>query len=125
MVSKLKDLEVYKLSVEAGNIIWDIVQNWNDLQRRTAGDQMIKAVDAIGANIAKAYGRQSFRDDKRFREAKRYCYIAGGELEEAIHWIRLASMRGFFKPDELEKISPMIKTLPEKLSDYIKGFGSS
>ena len=124
MVSKLKDLEVYKLSVETGNIIWDIVQNWNDLQRLTVGEQMIRAVDAVGANIAKAYGRQSNRDDDKFREAKRYCYVASGELEEAIHWIRLASMREFFMPDELEKISPLIKSLPGKLSDYIMGFGS-
>lgn len=125
MEIKLKEINAYKSSIELGNILWDIVAGWDDIKRMTAGEHLINAIDSVGANIAKAFGRYTYRDDNLFKEGKRYCYTAGGSLEEAIHWIRIATMREFFTPEELEKITPLIESLPKKLDAYIQGFGKS
>lgn len=34
---KLDDLEVYKVAVEIGDIVWNVVEKWNYFERDTLG----------------------------------------------------------------------------------------
>ncbi len=57
MLKKLTDIEVYVLSEELSNKIWDIVKRWNYFERDTVGKQLVKAADSVSANIAECHGR--------------------------------------------------------------------
>ena len=46
-----ENLEVYKLSEQLANEIWNIVQKWNYFAKDTIGKQIVRSADSIGANI--------------------------------------------------------------------------
>ena len=41
---KLEVLQVYQLSMEIGDKIWEIVTRWDNFAKDTVGKQMVKAV---------------------------------------------------------------------------------
>ena len=113
----LKDLEIYRLSLELSQIIWTVVSRWDNLAQKTVGVQLIRAADSIGANIAEGFGRFHFKDNKLF------CYYARGSLEEVKHWLRLAHQRNLLDESEVDNILPLVEKLPPKLNAYIKTIG--
>jgi four helix bundle protein len=56
MIKKLCDIEVYILTEELANIIWQIVKKWNYFEKITIGSQIVKSSDSISANIAGCHG---------------------------------------------------------------------
>ncbi|MDJ0679671.1 MAG: four helix bundle protein [Xenococcaceae cyanobacterium MO_167.B52] len=46
-----ENLEVYKLSENLANEIWNIVEKWDYFARDTIGKQIVRSADSIGANI--------------------------------------------------------------------------
>ena len=40
---KLIDLEVYKIAMDIGDNIWDIVEKWDFFNKDTLGKQFVKA----------------------------------------------------------------------------------
>jgi four helix bundle protein len=68
----LEDLNVFKLSMEISEVIWNEIFKWNYFQKNTVGSQLIRAVDSISANIAEGFGRYSFKENKQF------CYYSRG-----------------------------------------------
>ena len=62
----LIDLEVYKVSLQLGDAIWDIVDKWNFFNKDTLGKQFVKAGDSIALNIAEGYGRYFYKENKNF-----------------------------------------------------------
>ncbi len=79
--TQFERLEVYKLSEQLADEIWDIVVGWKLFPKMTAGRQLVKAADSIGANIAEGVGRGSFKDNRRFVK------IGRGSLYEVKHWL--------------------------------------
>ena len=63
---RFQDLQVYQLSENLADEIWQIVNTWTPLARDTIGKQIIRSADSIGANIAEGVGRGSYQDNKRF-----------------------------------------------------------
>ncbi len=49
---KLGELEVYKVSMEIGEIVWAIVEKWNFFEKDTLGKQFTRAADSIAFNIS-------------------------------------------------------------------------
>ena len=72
----LEDLEIYKLSLELGEFVWNLVDKWDYFPKRTVGRQFVEAADSIAANIAEGYGRYFYKDSKQF------CYYSRGSLME-------------------------------------------
>ena len=54
---QLKDLEVYVIARKLADQVWKVVVTWDYFAKRTVGDQLVRAVDSISANIAESYGR--------------------------------------------------------------------
>lgn len=50
--TQFEELQVYQLSEKLSDTIWEIVVNWPTLARNTVGNQLVRAADSIGANIA-------------------------------------------------------------------------
>lgn len=63
---KLEDLEVYKVSMEIGEIVWEIVEKWNYYQKDTLGKQFTRSADSIALNISEGYGRFHYAEKETF-----------------------------------------------------------
>ena len=60
------DLEVYKVAMEIGNNIWEIVDKWDFFSKDTLGKQFVRAADSMALNIAEGYGRYFYKENKNF-----------------------------------------------------------
>lgn len=66
MSIKLEDLEIYKISMEIGDVVYDIVSGWNQFDKDTLGKQLVKAADSMALNISEGYGRFYYKENKNF-----------------------------------------------------------
>src|SRR5262249_25690557 len=72
----LESKRVYQHAEAIADRIWEIVLCWQWFAKRTAGTQLVKAADSIGANIAEAGGRYHLADVRNF------LYYSRGSLRE-------------------------------------------
>ena len=86
-VDRVEDLEVFRISDELGEMVWNIVIAWDWFAKDTVGKQFVKACDSISADIAEGHGRFHFNGNRQF------CYYARGSFEETKTWIRKAHRR--------------------------------
>jgi len=108
-----ENLEVYQLSENLADTIWKMVEKWENFVKFTVGNQITRAADSIGANIAEGVGRGSFRDNRRFVK------IARGSLYETKHWLRRAFNRGLISQEQIDHIKPLIDELSPRLNAYL------
>ena len=54
---KLKNIDSYVRAFELSNYVWKIVVEWDYFFKKTVGDQLVRSVDSIFANIAEGFGR--------------------------------------------------------------------
>ena len=47
---KLEELEVYKVAMEIGELVWEIVAWWDYFEKKTLGAQFVDAADSIALN---------------------------------------------------------------------------
>ena len=57
--SSFEDLEIYKLSENLADFIWDCVLRWDKFAKYTIGEQIVNSADIVGANIAEGSGKGS------------------------------------------------------------------
>lgn len=110
----LKELEIYQLSRGLSTKAWVICERLNYHQRKNWGDQMISAIDSVGANIAEGYARFHFLDRIKFY------YISRASLSEGVeHWIDLGLERKLVEKSEFDDIYSVSKNLQIKLNKQI------
>ena len=114
---RFQDLDVYRLSEELADTVWEIVGRWDSLARDTVGKQLIRAADSIGANIAEGSGRGTPKDTRRFLR------IARGSLMETQHWLRRAFRRQLLTADQTTALQTTMDELPRKLNAFLKSIG--
>src|SRR6056297_453141 len=112
----LEKLDVFQLSNEIGEIVWDLVSGWNFFEKDTVGKQFIKSADSISANIAEGYGRYFYKENIQF------CYYARGSLLETKVWIMKASRRSLLNQKTKSELSVLVDELLIKLNGYINYF---
>lgn len=111
----LKDLEVYQLSRELSDLAWRVYSNLSVQQRKLIGDQFLRAVDSVGANIAEGFGRYHYLDKIKF------FYNARASMYEAFdHWAELMANREMIHEQEFSQIKSAYKKLQVKLNNFIK-----
>ncbi len=116
---KLEDLEVYKLSLEIGEIIYSHAQSWSYFDKDTVGKQIVRSADSISANISEGFGRFYFKENKLF------CYYARGSVFETTTWIFKAYSRNLIKDHEYAELKTKLTALGIKLNNYIKSIGNT
>ncbi len=109
----LEKLEIFQLSNEIGEIVWDLVSGWKYFEKDTVGKQFIKSADSISANIAEGYGRFFYKENIQF------CYYARGSLLETKVWIMKASRRSLLNQETKSELSVIVDELLIKLNGYI------
>ena len=84
----LNDLQVYQLSRQLSKQAWVVYKDMDWQIKKVIGDQFIRAIDSIGANIAEGYGRYHYLDKIKF-----YYYARASHCEVIAHWLDLLHER--------------------------------
>src|SRR5260221_8500780 len=104
---KLKDIESYRLSFHLSNYVWDIVAKWNSFSQRTIGEQFVRAIDSISANIAEGFGRYGKKDKVNYSQ---------GSLNESLDWNQKSKVRNLVSKEEYEYIFAELQKLPRAIN---------
>ncbi|MCE9540372.1 MAG: four helix bundle protein [Bacteroidetes bacterium] len=113
----LEDLDVYNLSNEIADEIWNIVINWGFLAQDTLGKQIIRSSDSIAANIAEGYGRYFYKENRQF------CFYSRGSILETKTWIKKAKNRNLINQEQYEQLFSKLEVVHMKLNGYMKFIG--
>ena len=115
---KLEELQVYNLSMEMAEKIWDIVFVWDYFKKDTIGKQLVRAADSIAANLSEGFGRY------HYNEAKHFAYYSRGSLYESKTWLTKAHNRKLISDVVFESFNNKIDNIGVKLNNYIKSIGT-
>jgi four helix bundle protein len=115
--TKFESLDVYRLSEQLADEVWDIVLKWSNFARDTVGKQLVRAADSIGSNIAEGSGRGSYQENRRFVR------IARGSLNETQHWLRRSFVRKLLNAKQVAKLKPVVDELGPRLNAYLNSIG--
>lgn len=110
---KLEDLQVYTLSMQIGEEVWDIVDKWNSFNKDTVGKQFVRAIDSVAANLSEGFGRYHFREKTHFS------YYSRGSLYESKTWMTKANNRKLIDDELFQKLQSEINVIGIKLNNYI------
>ncbi len=116
---KLEELQVYQLSMEIGEKVWDIVIGWDYFLKDTIGKQLVRAVDSVAANLSEGFGRY------HYKEAKNFSYYSRGSLYETKTWLTKAYNRNLINEEEFQIFQKEINNIGVKLNNYIKTIGKN
>lgn len=110
---KLEDLEIYRIARTIADASWEMYRELNWQEKKIVGDQFIRAIDSIGANIAEGFGRFHYLDRNKFY------YNARGSLQESLHWIDAMQKRGIGDPAKAQQVATHLPKLSVKLNNFI------
>ena len=111
---RLGDVEAYRLSFRLSNQVWEAVATWSHFAQATVGQQLVRAMDSVSANIAEEFGRHGKRDKIKFYR------IARGSLMEVLDWNEKAKTRGLLTADQYDALFAQLQKLPKSLNTLIK-----
>ena len=64
MNARLEDLVVYKVAMEIGDDIYEVVTKWPFFDRDTLAKQIVRSADSIALNISEGYGRFHYKENR-------------------------------------------------------------
>ena len=114
---RLEDLKVYQVAMDLGELAYNTSKNWSYFDKRTLGEQYVRAADSIAANISEGYGRYSFKETRVF------LYYARGSAHETKTWFTKANQRGLLEKAEIEQLTNKIELCIALLNGFIKSIG--
>ena len=109
----LDQLKVYQLSISYSNGGWEIYQSLDWKDKKIIGDQFIRSVDSVSANIAEGYGRYHYLDRIKFY------YNSRGSLFESKHWIDSLFKRKFINQQKYFDLAKKYKEIQINLNALI------
>ena len=110
----LEDLEIYNMSMDIGEKVWDMVIQWDYFAKNAFGYQLVKSSDSVAANLSEGYGRFHFKENRQF------CYISRGSLYETKTWLTKARKRKLIIDEDFASLIKQLDILLRKLNAYIK-----
>ena len=115
---KLEELQVYQLSMELGEKVWEVVIDWDYFLKDTVGKQLLRSVDSIAANLSEGFGRYFYKENKQL------CYYSRGSLFETKTWLTKVRNRNLISEEQFKNFSEDIDLIGKKLNSYIKSIGT-
>ncbi len=112
MIRGFRDLQVYQESFQLQLEIEDQLKNFPQTERFLLSDQMRRCCRGIPAIIAEGYSRR-----EALKEFQKYLRDAGGEANEMINHLMLASHKGYIKPDLVDDLISRYEKLAKKLTN--------
>ncbi|MCS7151101.1 MAG: four helix bundle protein [Endomicrobia bacterium] len=116
-----EDLEVFRRSHQ---FVLQVFKITNDIAKCkqlkfSLGDQLVRSVISIPANIAEGYGRYSKREKIRF------LYISRGSVEETKYYLLLLKDIKLISEQKYKELSIEIEQIAKMLNNLISYFKSS
>ncbi len=108
----LEDLRMLKDAEFVADGIWRQVGNWQAFDRNTVGEQLVRAADSIGANLAEAYGRFHYGEKLRF------LYYARGSLFETKYWLNRTSSRNLLPIEDIDDYAKQLSGLARQINTF-------
>lgn len=105
----LEKISAYTQSFELSQLVWQRVQRWEYFSRAAVGQQFVRAIDSISANIAEGFGRYYKREKIQF-----YRYSIGSVFE-SIDWCQKAQQRGLLNKEDAAQCLLLLRSLPQQL----------
>jgi four helix bundle protein len=115
----LEKLEVYKVAMEIGDLVWAIVEKWSAFAKDTLGKQFVRSADSIALNIAEGYGRYFYKENKNF------CFYSRGSAKETGSALTKATRRNLITQEENDLIERKLISCYKLVNGYIKSIGST
>jgi four helix bundle protein len=116
---KLEELEVYKVAMEIGEIVWAVVDKWEYFPKKTLGAQYVDAADSIAMNISEGYGRFHFKENKNF------CYYSRGSAKETLTATNKAKTRNLISEEDFTVLLQKLDTYFRLMYGYINSIGTT
>ena len=116
---RLEELQVYRVSMDIGEMVWKIVERWSYYQKDTLGKQMIRSADSIALNISEGYGRYHFGENRQF------CWYSRGSAFETSTAIKKAKQRNLVSTEEYEILKAKLILYFKLINSYIKSIGNT
>ncbi len=115
----LEDLKLYRLAMDIGELVFNITVKWDFFNKKSLGDQYLRAADSIALNISEGYGRFHYKENKNF------CWYARGSLFEIKTANQKAFNRKLITETEFTNLLSKLKECHLLLNGYIKSIGKS
>lgn len=103
-------LDVWNRSVDLSVLIYKITKVFPESEKYGITNQLRRACNSIGANIAEGSGRKSSVEKARLFE------IAFSSLLELVHFLRLSIKLEFVKEEDLAEVNALISEVSNKLN---------
>ncbi len=110
----LEELSIYRLADDFSDRVWDLVVKWDFFEKKTLGDQFVRAADSIAANIAEGYGRYFFGEYRVF------LYYARGSLYECKLWLEKTRKRSLISDNLYQEMRNTLDGLAVEINKVIK-----
>lgn len=110
---KLEDLEVYNLSMELADSVYNVIVEFDFFHKDTLGKQWIRAIDSVSLNISEGFGRYTHRDSRVFS------IIARGSLYESKTCLNKVFRRNIISEEVYHEILKEHNNLGVKLNNFI------
>ena len=116
-VKFFEDLEVFQRAYRLSLEIHRVSLNFPEIEQRSFGDQLRRALKSIPANLAEGFGKQRLSK----AEFRRYLMIAIGSADEMRVWVRYCFDLGYVDEalwsrwrEEYREIAKMLQGLHTK-----------
>lgn len=116
---RLEDLEIYKVAMEIGDIVWELVAGWDYFEKKTLGIQFVRAADSIALNISEGYGRFHYKENKNF------CYYSRGSAKETLTVVQKAKMRSLITEEQYTVLNQKLDLYFRLSFGYISSIGNA
>ncbi len=110
---KLEDLEIYNLSMDLAEKIYNEIVEFDYFHRDTLGKQWIRAIDSVGLNISEGFGRYTHKESRVFS------IIARGSLYESKTCLNKVFRRKIISEEVHNELLKEHNNLGVKLNNYI------
>ena len=118
MPESINDLEIYRLSMDMGEVVWKSVLEWDYFAKDTVGKQIVRSTDSIAANLAEGFGRFHYKENKKF------CFYSRGSAQETQTWIEKAVRRKLLEESAARDLYRQLDIFKKRLNGYISSIGS-
>lgn len=110
----LEKMAAYQTAVQYSNNIWETIRAWDFFERKTVGEQWLRASDAISTQLSEGRGRGMQNDSLRY-----YRY-AMGSLFACFDWTNKAHHRGLVDPEQFRAMLKEIKSIRSAIEEEIQ-----
>lgn len=117
-IKGFRDLEIYQLSVELSKDVYKLIENLPKNQKFVLNDQVLRAVNSVGANIAEGFGRY------HKKEFIHFLYLSRGSMMEVLHFIIICKELKYINQNDFDKFDNQITILGIKLNNLINSIKS-